>query len=308
MPNEMFWVALLLQISIVFASPCVDDHKFCSTWAEMGECKTTRQYMERHCARSCGCTKAVPNLPDESTTLTTTGSTSSTAAVDSSTATTGETSQATTTSADVTTEVSTPKPSTSSAIEQTSKAPPSTTEPARTTTRTPSPAWAPAPPASSEYIRKANKDLAGDMLAAVPAPKIDACIGMCDATAGCEGFSFYKGVCYMKADLKGTFSKPWCTTMVRKKPDDPKQCSGFASEKDKDLAGILVKPPVYAAEANECCSACTAIPECQGFSYFEDFCYLKGNLHGTYSKPGCTVHMKSSARRLESEFAPGILV
>ena len=113
----------------------------------------------------------------------------------------------------------------------------------------------------------------------------------------------------MKSNLKGTFKKQWCTTMIRKRPEDKEKCSGFDTEKDTDLAGILVKPPVYAGTESECCSACATIPECQGFSYFKSFCYLKGNLQGTYPKRGCTVHMKSSARRLmENEVLPGLLV
>lgn len=105
----------------------------------------------------------------------------------------------------------------------------------------------------------------------------------------------------MKTKLKGTYRKRGRTTFIRG-PTKASQCTGFQEPaSNSDLAGVLVKPPVFAAEQNECCSACAAIPECEGFSYFEDFCYLKGKVQGTYAKNGCTVLLKGSVRRLTSE-------
>lgn len=76
-----------------------------------------------------------------------------------------------------------------------------------------------------------------------------------------------------------------------------------------DLAGILVKPPIFAVEQEECCIACNSVPECEGFSYYRDFCYLKGHLQGTYPKAGCKVQVKASARRLlGDEFSSGFWV
>lgn len=108
----------------------------------------------------------------------------------------------------------------------------------------------------------------------------------------------------MKTKLKGTYRKRGRTTFIRG-PTKASQCTGFQEPASNlDLAGVLVKPPVFAAEQNECCSACAAIPECEGFSYFEDFCYLKGKVQGTYAKNGCTVLLKGSVRRLTSESHP----
>ena len=131
--------------------------------------------------------------------------------------------------------------------------------------------------------------------------------GKCDATAGCDGFSFYRRICYLKTDLRGTFRKVSRTTFIRKQPVRPGQCSEFTERQaNVDLAGILVKPPVYAAEQEDCCKACATVPECEGFSYFRDFCYLKGRLQGTYPKSGCAVQVKGS-RRL-GEVSPGLWV
>lgn len=123
--------------------------------------------------------------------------------------------------------------------------------------------------------------------------------GECDATAGCEGFSFYRGICYLKTQLQGTFLKASRTTFIRRQPTEPGQCASFAeTQENKDLAGILVKPPVFAAEQEDCCTACASVPQCEGFSYYRGFCYLKGQLQGTYPKSGSTVNVKNSARRL----------
>lgn len=270
-------LALLLQTTNVFAGPCIDVHRFCPVWANIGACQRNREYMARNCAKSCGCERINPPS-DETTTTETTAQTTATTA----TTTIAETSKAAT------------SPST---------ALPSTTE--VVSTRPPSPA-----PTCSQYQRKENTDLAGVMLERVRAWSFDACCSKCDATAGCDGFSFYRRICYLKANLQGTFRKASRTTFIRKQPVRPGQCSAFAkTQTNSDLAGILVKPPLFAAEQEDCCHACATVPQCEGFSYYRNFCYLKGKLQGTYPKSGCKVQVKSSARRLlGDEHSPGLWV
>eukprot|EP00434_Breviolum_minutum_P027971 symbB.v1.2.024748.t1/scaffold2367.1/size81165/1 len=299
MSQRFALLALLLQSSKIFASPCVDVHRFCPAWAKMGACKTNKDYMWRHCDKSCGCermkpepettTTPAPTTPAPTTPAPTTPAPTTPAPTTVGT-TSGSTSIATSeiskTSEDVETTVTdAPETSTAEITETT----PSTTEVVR-----------PLPePTCGQYLRKANADLAGVMLARVRSPTVDACCGECDATAGCEGFSFYRGICYLKTQLQGTFLKASRTTFIRRQPTEPGQCSSFAeTQENKDLAGILVKPPVFAAEQEDCCTACASVPQCEGFSYYRGFCYLKGQLQGTYPKSGCTVNVKNSARRL----------
>lgn len=288
MSQRFALLALLLQSSKIFASPCVDVHRFCPVWAKMGACRTNKDYMWRHCDKSCGCermqpepettTAPAPTTPAPTTVGTTAGSTVI-----------ASTSEMSKTSEDVETTVTTVTPETSGTTAEITETTPSTTEVVR-----------PLPePTCGQYLRKANADLAGVMLARVRSPTVDACCGECDATAGCEGFSFYRGICYLKTQLQGTFLKAFRTTFIRRQPTEPGQCSSFAeTQENKDLAGILVKPPVFAAEQEDCCTACASVPQCEGFSYYRGFCYLKGQLQGTYPKSGCTVNVKNSARRL----------
>lgn len=274
----------------MFAGPCIDDHRFCPVWANIGACQRNREYMARHCAKSCGCERINP--PSDETTTTTIAETSK-ASSGTSKDDSEETPVTTVSEAAPKTEAST-SPST---------ALPSTTE--VVSTRPPSPA-----PTCSQYQRKENTDLAGVMLERVRAWSFDACCSKCDATAGCDGFSFYRRICYLKANLQGTFPKASRTTFIRKQAVRPGQCSAFAkTQANSDLAGILVKPPLFAAEQEDCCHACATVPECEGFSYYRNFCYLKGKLQGTYPKRGCKVQVKSSARRLfGDENSPGLWV
>jgi len=143
-----------------------------------------------------------------------------------------------------------------------------------------------------------NTDLAGTLLLTWQASSMDACCSKCDKTTGCEGFSYGYGTCYLKGSLSGTYSQRAIKTRLRTVWGE---CSGFSAEQNNvDLAGQLIEK-VFAADSDVCCSACKANVQCQGFSYFEQFCYLKSDLQGTYSKAGCAVQVKNSDRRLSFE-------
>eukprot|EP00441_Pelagodinium_beii_P047771 CAMPEP_0197621884 /NCGR_PEP_ID=MMETSP1338-20131121/2316_1 /TAXON_ID=43686 ORGANISM="Pelagodinium beii, Strain RCC1491" /NCGR_SAMPLE_ID=MMETSP1338 /ASSEMBLY_ACC=CAM_ASM_000754 /LENGTH=258 /DNA_ID=CAMNT_0043191455 /DNA_START=67 /DNA_END=843 /DNA_ORIENTATION=+ len=143
-----------------------------------------------------------------------------------------------------------------------------------------------------------NKDLAGTLLLTWQAPSMDGCCAKCGQTTGCEGFSYVYGTCYLKGSLSGTYAQQDVKTRLRTVLGE---CSGFGAEQpDVDLAGQLVEQ-VFAANSDVCCSACRANSQCQGFSYFEQFCYLKTALQGTYSKTGCAVQIKKGDRRLSLE-------
>merc|ERR1712178_596189 len=50
-------------------------------------------------------------------------------------------------------------------------------------------------------------------------------------------------------------------------------------------AGSMLKTAFAPSMAN-CCSECSATKGCEGFSYFEQTCYLKANVTGTFHNPG----------------------
>lgn len=141
MSQRFALLALLLQSSKIFASPCVDVHRFCPAWAKMGACKTNKDYMWRHCDKSCGCERMKPE-PEATTTPAPTTSTAATTVGTTSGSTSIATSEMSKTSEDVETTVTDP-PETSTEIKETT---PSTTEVVR-----------PLPePTCGQYLRKAR--------------------------------------------------------------------------------------------------------------------------------------------------------
>jgi len=114
----------------------------------------------------------------------------------------------------------------------------------------------------------------------------DDCCPLCDGVQGCEGYVFFDQYCYLKSGISGTFAQPGRISRTRL------PCAGYqAAEQDKDLAGDMLEQ--WSASSPEvCCSACAQRSDCQGFAFLDDRCYLKGNVTGTYSNPGCMARMK----------------
>ena len=122
--------------------------------------------------------------------------------------------------------------------------------------------------------------------------------GVCDDTAGCAGFAFFSQTCYLKSNLEGSYFKAGCQSRIRKVQGT---CAGFdAPIEGRDLSGTLLKS-MYAPDSTVCCNACRSEQGCEGFSYFQSFCYLKHNVHGTYPKAGCSVQLRPSRRLAESD-------
>ena len=121
--------------------------------------------------------------------------------------------------------------------------------------------------------------------------------GVCDDTAGCAGFAFFDNMCYLKSSLMGSYFKAGCQARVRKVEGN---CAGFDAPVDgRDLSGVLIRS-MYAPNSSVCCSACRSEDRCDGFSYFQNFCYLKTNIQGTFPKAGCSVQLRPG-RRLSAE-------
>jgi len=124
---------------------------------------------------------------------------------------------------------------------------------------------------------KNDTDVAGDLLKAGGGNLSDCCT-MCDATPGCVGWSWFQNVCYLKSNLQGTYPNPGRQTREKMMPGN---CTGFSDPQlDHDLCGDLISS-LYAPTADHCCTACSEVSGCQGFSYFAQKCYLKAHVSCT---------------------------
>lgn len=128
----------------------------------------------------------------------------------------------------------------------------------------------------------ADTDLAGSLLRTVPGGR-EQCCAACDATPRCGGWVWVSDACYLKADLTGTMASAGRLAAVRSMPG---HCGGYSQARDStDLSGVLLTVKFGSSPA-ACCSACGNTTGCEGFSYFEQRCYLKGALIGTFYSPG----------------------
>mmetsp|Transcript_43437 Transcript_43437/g.101444 ORF Transcript_43437/g.101444 Transcript_43437/m.101444 type:complete len:322 (-) Transcript_43437:370-1335(-) len=298
---------------------CVDRNTFCPIWAGYGECQKNPRYMLLYCKLTCGdCTPAeilTTSATESSTSLAETSRPSTTSStIEMSTSTL----EATTTEQLPVASSSTDEQTTSSSFEMFTSTTETTTEQLPTQTSTdpettselalqPEPKPQPQPwpqPQCGSYRKEAEADLAGKLLSQLPAASADVCCSACDETAGCAGFAFFASNCYLKAELTGTFGKPGCTSHIRRVSGT---CAGFdVPVEGRDLSGTLITS-LFAADRAVCCSACRAHQGCEGFSYFESYCYLKTNVYGTYPKAGCSVQVPSS-RRLTGQLDEGALL
>jgi len=262
----------LVGLAMLFlrGSACADENQFCSFWAADGECQNNPGYMLFHCAKSCGaCGGETTTEAAETTTTTTAGPPATTSAEVASTS-VATSAEAATTSAEIAT--------TSAEVASTSVA---------TTTK------AKGGQCAAFDTELNDTDLAGTLLLAWQAVSMDDCCSKCDRTNHCEGVSFGYGTCYLKGFLSGTYSQHDIKTRLHSTSGD---CSGFDEvQHDVDLAGQLLGT-VFASSSDACCSSCGENAQCQGFSYFEQMCYLKSNVQGVYSKAGCMVQVKSNRR------------
>jgi len=154
-------------------------------------------------------------------------------------------------------------------------------------------------PKCSDFEAEANNtDLGGELLSSVwmdGDATIDDCCPLCDDTEGCMGFVYYEQTCHLKGGSSlSTYENAGRISRVRS------PCSGFEpTELGKDLAGDMLYD--FVAQLPEaCCGACAQNQDCQGFAFAGERCYLKTNVSGTFSNPGCVAGLKDGvpARRL----------
>jgi len=154
-----------------------------------------------------------------------------------------------------------------------------------------------------------DMDVAGELLASVFAPSVDLCCTHCSAAAGCEGFSYFGRMCFLKTQVTGTYYNPGrrsrvlahvpeqepvpsnmttTTTTTTTGPASSDTCSAFTAPlANTDLAGNL-SHDTYAASEGACCGLCSEFQGCEGFVYLDEYkrCYLKAQIIGTYTQAG----------------------
>ncbi|CAE7255531.1 unnamed protein product [Symbiodinium pilosum] len=301
-------------------NPCLNRNNFCSRWAGDGWCERNPRYMLVHCKMACGvCVQPIEISTSSAETTTTTQAVSSTLVSTTAAATTAETTAAETTAGATTTDSVTSGISTT--VTESTEASATTTEIAEASTSAPETTLTQAPttsevsateepattsklqekpepqPQCGAYTVEEQTDLAGKMLLEFAATSAETCCSVCDDTAGCAGFAFFDNMCYLKSSLMGSYFKAGCQARVRKVEGN---CAGFDAPVDgRDLSGVLIRS-MYAPNSSVCCSACRSEDRCDGFSYFQNFCYLKTNIQGTFPKAGCSVQLRPG-RRLSAE-------
>jgi hypothetical protein len=138
-----------------------------------------------------------------------------------------------------------------------------------------------------------NQDLAGDVINTSLASSVLDCSGFCSASTTCEGFAYSasSGQCQLKANLSGTF--PNEGVIARMKGPATAACSRYGEPQPrKGLAGELIATK-FALTPSQCCSHCSALSGCEGFSYSNELqqCYLKAKLSGTFANPASVVRV-----------------
>jgi len=279
MPNMILaGISFGLAFFLHATASCTDDSQYCGFWAADGECQKNPGYMLIRCAKSCGACGAESTTEDPATT------------------------EFVTTSV-VATSVATTETASTSVVDSSGAASTATssilvTGVASTSSTSVSAATSPMEECHAFDEELDDTDLAGELLLTWRTGSMNECCRKCDQTVGCEGFSYGHGTCYLKGSLAGTYHQNGIKTRLRTVFGD---CTGFGQElNDVDLAGHLVQK-LFAASQSTCCSMCKANVQCEGFSYFEQFCYLKGHIGGTYDKEACVVQIKTEDRRLSSD-------
>jgi len=149
----------------------------------------------------------------------------------------------------------------------------------------------------------ADTDMAGALIAVRWAAGSSDCCTFCEETEDCEGFAFSLEACYLKKEFCGTYPKFGVNTRL-KTPSQGSCDEVFQpAQADSDLVGDLLED-WSAPKAELCCTACGQKASCQGFVFFENRCYLKGNVGGTFSKVGRLTRVKKEAATVPATAVP----
>jgi len=149
---------------------------------------------------------------------------------------------------------------------------------------------------------QAGQDLAGELLAEVHVPRVEACCSACAAADGCEGYSYldeYR-TCYLKAHVGGVYNKTGCVAHMRSRQasrpqdDQAASCRGYGGLlAGADVSGRLLAS-VHGASSAQCCLECSRTAGCEGFAFLAEHhrCYLKAEVLGTFAKADCVTRVR----------------
>jgi len=151
---------------------------------------------------------------------------------------------------------------------------------------------------------EANTDMAGDLMFERWAQTSDDCCPLCSTVEGCQGFSFFHHICYLKGNFSGTYTQAGVVArLIKDVLPKPSSCPEYEPEAvDSDMSGDPITQQ-WAATSDDCCSACQEFDECDGFVFSGQMCYLKQNFSGLHYNPGAVTRITSSVAGL-SVFEP----
>merc|ERR1712113_1090469 len=128
-----------------------------------------------------------------------------------------------------------------------------------------------------------DTDMSGDLIRQSWAASIDGCCTLCQEVEACEGFAYFDRNCYLKTNFSGVYYHLGAVTSITTRaarPDDFEP-----AQLNHDLVGELLED-WFAPLPELCMASCARIPDCEGFAFHDNRCYLKANVEGTYDNPG----------------------
>jgi len=139
------------------------------------------------------------------------------------------------------------------------------------------------PQCPSFVAQATDTDMSGDLMRQSFAASIDVCCTLCEEAEACEGFAYFDHNCYLKTNFSGVYYRLGAVTHITTsaaRPDDFEP-----AQSNRDLAGKLLED-WFAPLPDLCMASCARKPDCEGFVFHDNRCYLKANVEGTYDNPG----------------------
>jgi len=128
-----------------------------------------------------------------------------------------------------------------------------------------------------------DTDMAGDLIRQSWAATSEGCCTLCQEVEACEGFVYFDYNCYLKKNFSGAYYHLGAVTRITAhaaRPDDFE-----LAPLDHDLVGKVLED-WFAPLPELCMASCARKPDCEGFVFHDNRCYLKANVEGTYDNPG----------------------
>merc|ERR1712203_1252712 len=134
-----------------------------------------------------------------------------------------------------------------------------------------------------------DTDMSGDLIGQSCAASIDGCYTLCEEAEACEGFVYFDHMCNLKTNFSGVYYHLGAVTSIT---TSAARADDFeAAQSNRDLAGNLLEE-WFAPLPELCMASCARKPDCEGFVFHDNRCYLKGDVEGTYENPGRIARVK----------------